>query len=554
MRTNRQGFTLIESVVGVSILLIISSGMYQTYTLLTESIRTARARVVALTIINNEFELIRNLQYNDVGIQGSLPPGKLLQTSNISRGGFDFLITRTVRNVDDPFDGTVGGLPTPVSNCQVASGSGGGPNDFSSADYRCVQIVVTCPNCKNFTPVSEMTTAAPVALEGSSNDGALRIQVFNANGQPVPQANVHIENKMLASPISYDDVTNNDGIVFLVGVPPSVGGYHASSTKAGYSADYTSSTTPTNPNPILPYATVAVGAVTELSLAIDQVSSVQVGTSNNTCVVIPNASFYIDGAKLLGTGPDILKYSLNTQTDAGGSKLLTNLEWDSYKIIVTDVNYDLAGSIPLAAFNLPPNTTQNLQFILEPKAPKSFLVTVKDNVSKLPVTGATVQMDKGVFSEQIITGRGARSQTDWSGGPGQTTFTDPQRYFDSDGNIAINNPAGELALLKIGLNYQISGELTSSTFDTGSASNFQNITWLPASQPALAGTDPVKFQVASNNDNTAWSYKGPDDTASTYYTLSNTNISNHNGNRFFRYKIFLSTADQSVTPTEQGHW
>jgi hypothetical protein len=54
--------------------------------------------------------------------------------------------------------------------------------------------------------------------------------------------------------------------------------------------------------------------------------------------------------------------------------------------------------------------------------------------------------------------------------------------------------------------------------------------------------------VASNNDNATWSFVGPDNSSLTYYTLTNTNLSNHNGRRYLRYKVFLTTADDSKTP------
>ena len=80
-------------------------------------------------------------------------------------------------------------------------------------------------------------------------------------------------------------------------------------------------------------------------------------------------------------------------------------------------------------------------------------------------------------------------------------------------------------------------------------SNFGTIRWEPQSQPPQVGVDPVKFQIASNNDNATWNFVGPDNTPATYYTLADNNISNHNGNRSIRYKLFLSTDDDKKTPT-----
>ena len=46
-----------------------------------------------------------------------------------------------------------------------------------------------------------------------------------------------------------------------------------------------------------------------------------------------------------------------------------------------------------------------------------------------------------------------------------------------------------------------------------------------------------------------WTYLGSDGTAGTFYTTSNNNINAvHSGDRYFRYKIFLSTLVDNKTP------
>lgn len=60
----------------------------------------------------------------------------------------------------------------------------------------------------------------------------------------------------------------------------------------------------------------------------------------------------------------------------------------------------------------------------------------------------------------------------------------------------------------------------------------------------------MKFQLASNNDNATWNYVGPDGTGGSYYTTSGAQISGgHSGNRYLRYKAFMSTTDAGATPS-----
>ena len=101
------------------------------------------------------------------------------------------------------------------------------------------------------------------------------------------------------------------------------------------------------------------------------------------------------------------------------------------------------------------------------------------------------------------------------------------------------------ALVFRGGAYYASGELTSSAYDTGGASDFGNLSWTAA---VPAGTT-IKFQVATNNDNATWVFKGPDGTTGTYYTSSGTGIwSGHDSDRYIKYKAFFSTTYTTVTP------
>ena len=99
-------------------------------------------------------------------------------------------------------------------------------------------------------------------------------------------------------------------------------------------------------------------------------------------------------------------------------------------------------------------------------------------------------------------------------------------------------------------NYVSAGFLVSSTFDLGSGVNFQQILWQPQNQPSKTGQDSVRLQIATNNNNQTWNFLGPDGTANTFYTITSNGINPiHNGNRYLRYKILLSTADTKYTPS-----
>jgi len=531
---SQKGFTLIESLVGVAVFMVIAVSVYQAYVTNLNAVRLSRLKITSVALGNEQFEIIRNLPYADVGVVGSIPNGKVPHIQNLVRDNTEFMVETTIRNIDDPFDGTVGGSP----------------NDLSPADYKLAELQISCPMCQNFSPLKFTTYIGPRDLETASTNGAVFVQVFDAAGQPVLGANVHIENNQAFPPIVIDDTTNNSGILQIVDAPPGVEAYEITVSKSGYSTDRTYQTGALgNPNPVKPHATVALQQLTQISFAIDRTSTVDVLSVTDTCSTTPSIDFSLSGSKIIGTNPNVLKYSASHITDGSGRKIISNLEWDTYNFDMTDGVYDLAGTIPILPVTLNPNANQNFKLIVVPKDPRSVLITIKDASTQLPLSDATVRLEETGYDTTLTTGRGFIRQTDWSGGSGQADFTDPTKYFDSDGNIETNSPGGEIRIRKVFDDYEPAGHLVSSSFDTGSASNFHQILWQPQDQPSNTGLDSIKFQVATNNDKIAWNFMGPDGTANTFYTLANQNINPiHNGDRYFRYKTFLQTESTTWTP------
>lgn len=528
-----KGFSLVEVVFAVAIFALIAVSIYQGLFSITKVISLSREKIIATDLINSEFELIRNLSYVSVGLQNGIPNGILLATSTVTKDGRDFQVTRTIRNIDDPFDGQIGGSP----------------NDLSPADYKMVEISVACLNCKNSINFSAVTQVAPKNLETASTNGALFVRVFDANGNPVPQANISVQNSVLG--ININDTSDNNGVLQIVDIPPISNGYRINVTKSGFTTDRTYATSTENPNPLKIDATVLLQQLTQISFIIDRVSNINLRTVNNFCSVVPDVPFNMRGTKLIGTAPDNYKWNNNYVTDSSGFKNINNVEWDNYTYTLNPGFY-LAGTNPISPISILPNSNQNVDLIIASGSPAFLLVSVKDSATGLPISNATVRLFKGGFERVLITDKGFFRQTDWSGGSGQLNFGDQSRFYSQDGNIAINNPSGQLKLVDSLGNFVPSGELVSSVFDAGAAANWSQIEILPTDQPVLAGSNSVRFQIASSIDNTAtttWNFLGPDGTNSSFYTITNNNINPiHNGHRYIRYKLFLSTDNPSVTP------
>lgn len=534
--THESGVSLIESVIAVAIFVLLALGMYNAFDSAMSVVQTSRT-VVAMTSLGNEqIEIVRNLPFEDVGVVSGVPEGLIPHTQTITRGGTDYEVTTTVRNVDDPFDGQIGSTTN---------------NDLSPADYKLVEVEVDCPGCSHtLGPNSFTTYVAPQGLETTSTNGALFVEVLNASGLPVPDATVHIENNAEIPPVVIDDVTNNNGLLQIVDTVPGVDAYEISVSKAGYSSAQTYAPGAVgNPNPKKEHSTVQVQTLTEVTLFIDEASEIDVSTIDTTCGSVGGVDFDLTGGQLIGTGPDVYHHEASHTTDGAGDLTIADLEWGTYSLDFTDGTYDLAGTIPLFPLSLTPGSSENVQLVVTPTSPESLVVRVEDAATSLPLSNAEVTIDNGTYQATSTTGVGFVGQTDWSGPSGQTDFGDPTGYLSAS-NIETNNPVGDITLSQSGGFYDASGSLISSTFDTGAASTFEQIEWLPVSQPVDTGADSVRFQIATNNDNATWNFVGPDGTSGSYYTVADQTINAlHDGDRYVRYQAYLSTTDTAFTPT-----
>jgi hypothetical protein len=452
---------------------------------------------------------------------------------SINRNGIDFSITRTIRNIDDPFDGTIDG----------------DPKDLTPADYKVVEIEVSCgDSCKQKNPLKMVTTVAPKFLEGDPSKGALFVQVFDSNVAPVQGANIHVVATSTSSTLDMVDTTDKDGMLRLLDLDSGIFAYNITVTKDGFTTDKTFRTDEIE-NPIKPPLSVEAQNVTNISFSIDSVSTLDIETLNNACSIIGSVPINVFGTKLLGIDPDIFKVNENITTNLGGEYLLENLEWDSYGIKVS--NYDLIGTIPSLPIGLLAGVSQNVKLILGSDTSNSLLVSVQDSITNQPISNASVTLSAEGYSQNKITGVGFIRQTDWSGGSGQNIFENETKYWADDLGIDVLSSAGDIKLKKSGENYMTSGVLESSVFDLGMEVNFVNLIWEPLGQSLDVGTNSVRFQIATSNTSTpeSWEYLGYDGTSSTYYNIENISINEiHNAKRYLRYKLFLSTDFVSSTP------
>ncbi len=385
-RKYSSGLTLIETMVGSALFLVVALFTYQAFGTLMDAVVMSKAKIAATALANEKFEIIRNLPYADVGIISGLPAGKLTKNETTNKDNYTFNVVTTIRNVDDPFDGTIGGVP----------------NDNSPADYKLVDLDITCTNCKVFNPLNFTTLVAPRAIESASG-GALFIRAFDASGVAVSGASVHIVNTQTNPDTIIDEVTDNDGWVKIIGATAGTNAYNISVTKSGYSTDQTYPVDgAAGANPTKPDSTVTTGSVTQVSFAIDRLSNLNVSTVNASCAALPSIGFSLTGTKLIGT-PSNLKYTTqNFNTNASGELTIPNLEWDTYSTLLTSSSYNLAGVNATPSFSINPNEDKSVQLIVVPHVNRAILITVKDSAGN-PINGADVRLQKSGFDQTKTT-------------------------------------------------------------------------------------------------------------------------------------------------------
>lgn len=532
MRSSSRGFSLVETLFGVALLVALGGGVYAAFTTIAQGVRLARVENAALALASERLEIVRGMDYDQIGVVGSLPAGPIPRQETVDRG-VSFRVTTTVRSIDLPFDGLINGAP----------------NDTAPADQKLVEVAVTCDICRATSTVS--TRISPASLEISSGKGALFVQVVDSAGLAVEGADVLIKSVHATTSITISDRTGVDGFLRVVDVPPGTAEYSvAVSNGAGWSM---ARTYPpggaTNPVPTLPDANVVAGAATQITLSIDRLSTLEGKSLKATCEPVNGFDFDLYGQKTIGLAT--YKYDAPAQTNGSGLFGPITLEWDRYSAEPTDSAWALAGTNPPQPFMVEAGAEAFAQLVVAAKNPRALLVSVLDAGTDLPVSNAQVTLSRTGWSAVRTTGLGAASQTDWSGGAGVQNATDsPTGFFSSDGKIDYSGAPGTIRLTKTGSNYALAGSLVSSTFDTSTSTTMASFAWLPGTQQS--GTT-ARFQIAGLSTVTAtstWSFVGPNGTAATYFTTPGQALpAAIQGNRYFRYKVFLATTNNKRTPS-----
>lgn len=384
---------MIEILIALAVLSILGLTVFRLSAISSQLVSYTRARIAARHLALEKIELIRNIAYEDVGTLGGIPPGPIAQSETAKLNGLSYSVRTSIIYVDDPFDSLA-------------------PSDTNPTDYKRARVEVSWAGIASSSRnpivlITDISAKHEVEVEG----GVLKVLVFDSNGNPLPQATVRITSSGLTPPVDITQTTDDEGGVSLPGAPECVACYRITASKSGYSSERTYSLTEIA-NPLKADQGVFATSITQISFAIDKVSTLTVSSLNGPgagYTPAPGVSFKLRGSKILGTdafAQMIYKVDQSYTTDSSGNLTIPDVEWDVYQVFMPTVtSWDIAGSFPLIPINVLPNSNFDFDFVVSPHTTNSLLSIVKDPAQNLIGTAYVRIFDAAGFDQTQAVGQ-----------------------------------------------------------------------------------------------------------------------------------------------------
>jgi type II secretory pathway pseudopilin PulG len=396
INSKKAGFMMIEALTVLFIFALISVTFYSVFSVGMKAIINVKNRLSANSLANEKMEIVRNLNYANIGTIGGIPAGNILSDEDVAENGKYFHVKTLVQYIDDPLDGLY-------------------PNDSVPNDYKRVKITVSwnSGNSSNSGSVYFVSNFVPYGLESGFAGGVLAINIVDNSGLGVPQANVNILNSNVSPAINLNVSTDDTGNLMFPGAPQSTQNYQLIVSKPGYE---TVATFP--PYPLITYyptdvhASVIAGALNVKTVTINKLSNLNIFTADGMGNKITGVGcdFVINGGRILGTENDTVHtpvYNIKNQSetiDMVGEKVLSAISPGQYTITPTAPSgYFLVGVDPVSPFSLLPNSTLEVKIKLASMSRSALSLTVVDNSTSSPIIGAQVELKNSSGYDSIQT-------------------------------------------------------------------------------------------------------------------------------------------------------
>jgi prepilin-type N-terminal cleavage/methylation domain-containing protein len=266
----RSGFSLIEILIVIAMLALVFGGLFVIFESSLRLIAHSKAKMSALSLSTDRLEYIRSLPYDSVGTILGIVPGPIPQTQTITLNDIDFTERVLVDYIDSPDDGLLAADTNTIHN-----------------DYKRVKIEHSWTIAGVTNTHTVVSTVVPRSIETDAGGGALRVNVFDANVNPLQGINVRLVNTTIDT-MRQTDAT---GAVIFAGAPAGAG-YEIFVSETGYSSEQTykqNSLEVDNPT-TLPVA-ILLADVSTMNFQIDRLSDVAVRLLSDRTTVESTETF-----------------------------------------------------------------------------------------------------------------------------------------------------------------------------------------------------------------------------------------------------------------------
>src|SRR3989344_5779907 len=212
-----RGFSLVEVLVVIAITALVFVGLFAAFEYSLKLIAQSRAKMTALTVANDQIEYI-----------------------------------------DDDADGI-----------------GAADTNGITTDYKQVKVSVEWTINGNTNEVFLVSNITPRSIETNVGGGTLRVNVFDADVQPLPGASVRVVNNTIVPNVDVTRTTDATGVALFGGAPAGPD-YEIFVTGVGYSSDQTYMATTSLPTPITQPVAVVEADISTMNFFIDRTSELTV--------------------------------------------------------------------------------------------------------------------------------------------------------------------------------------------------------------------------------------------------------------------------------------
>lgn len=330
MSNARQGFGLVDVIVGVALMLVLFLALFGVMRASLMLSALTKAKAVATELASTQMEYLRGLSYDALGTAGGIPAGEVLQMSTTTIDGVSYSVRTLVEYKDDSADGI-----------------GAQDANAVTTDYKIGKVVVSYSLNGLAKSISLVSNFVPPSIESSTGGGTLSIHVVDATNADVPGATVQIVNVSTAPTIDFTTFTNTGGFAVIGGAATS-SEYQIFVSRTGYSSDQTYARTSQNVNPTPGYLTVSKDQITGATFFIDRMSTLVLNSFSPAVTTTFNDSFADSSNLSSQTG---------TQVTGGALTLVNQGLSGTARSTTVSTDYLIGWGILSAALSTPAGTT-----------------------------------------------------------------------------------------------------------------------------------------------------------------------------------------------------